>query len=99
MFDRNGVKGNGAAAPTVEVDPSLEFTVTGHPGSNLIELSFKKRFDIRPSKFVIPLHAVDAITHAACTLRLLQLQGGAVPAAPSSPVPGDSAVSSQPSRG
>lgn len=98
MFDRNGVKGNGATAP-VEVDPSLEFAVTGHPGPNLIELSFKRRFDIRPSKFIIPLYAVDVITHAACTLRLLQSQGGAVPAAPSSPVPGDSAVSSQPSRG
>jgi hypothetical protein len=71
-----------------KLDPSLRMSVTGDPSNGLIELSFQRQFAIRPEKFVVPLSAVDAIMHAACTIRLMQQQqGGVVPAAPSSPVP------------
>lgn len=91
--DVNGVVNGGKPPHVPKLDESLQMQVIGYPGPDLIEVSFMRRLDIRPTTFTIPLDGADAIMHAATSLRMNRIQqrsthaGGAVPAVPPSPVP------------
>lgn len=72
---------------------AMDIQIQVHPSHELVQLSIRKQFDVTPHLVFLPFSMVDIMCHAVLTVRLQKLgvlpqAGGAVPAVPSSPVPG-----------